>query len=240
VLFQNLVYANASYQDSANPPGPNNFCDYGTIIHGTMRVYIENCLYYGGFNHSISFKGGAGKTLGLVNRVVFSSRAISTGSNTAQLQLGQNIDNYHNGIGDITCGPITVTGCTFVAWNHPADFRMVAVGVQNVASVDVSGSVFGRYYAGTDSDGGFFRMVPGDRGFGGSETPAGLRAWRGDLNVHNNEFHSNHTFNPDNAGGDYSNNTLRFANNAVTAGTIRVNRNGHPTVYGANAGFADP
>lgn len=245
VEFRTIIYADSRINGSG-ASGGGEYTDYGTIIHGTMNVYIEDTVRYGGFNHGISFKGGAGKTKGLVNRNVFASwNQQNAGGNTNQLQLGQNIDNYNTGgtVGDITCGPITVTACTFIGFNHPSGFRLSAISFQNAASLEVSGSVFGRFYGGGDgSDGGNIRMVKGDGSFGGPNTAEGARAWRGDLYVHDNSFNNTRTFTPSAAnsgpgGADYENCRLRFERNTTPGNGILIVPNGHPVTLGANSGF---
>ena len=245
VEFRTLIYADSRINGSG-ASGGGEYTDYGTIIHGTMNVYIEDTVRYGGFNHGISFKGGAGKTKGLLNRNVFASwNQQNSGGNTNQLQLGQNIDNYSGtSLGDITCGPITASNCTFIGFNHGPDFRLSAISFQNAASLEAYGSVFGRFFNGGSADGGILRMVAGDA-FPKLGTPAdrpgsGLKAWRGEVYLHDNDIHTVRTFAPlsaSAAGDDYLNCTLRFANNTVAGGPIPITANGHPVVLGANSGF---
>lgn len=239
VSFKNIYYADSRRDPTGGFSSAGEWTDYGNIVHGTMRVYFEDNIFYGGYNHSISMKGGAGKTFGRFNRCVFAAwNQQNSGGNTNQLQIGQNGDNYTSSVGDITCGPMFVTNCTFIGFNHPSGFRLAAISYQNAVSIEISGCVFGRWYnsgvSTGSTSGGNFRMTYGDtRG-----TPSGVTAWSGDINIHDNEFHNNHRFTAATAISGYGNCRILFSNNNAAAGVMPITANGHQIVLGPNPGFS--
>ena len=241
VEFQTIIYNDTRKNPEGGFSDAGEWTDYGTIVHGTRNVYVEDRICYGGFNHGFSLKGYAGTVQALFNRCVFASRnQQNSGGNTNQLQIGQNIDDYQGSVGDITCGPVKVTNSTFIGFNRPSTFQLSAISYQNAASLEVSGSVFGRFW-GSDRDErrNFIRMTAGDS-FSTTPSPRvshGLKAWRGDLYVHDCDIRTSRTFAPASASADYENCRLRFERNTTPGNGILIVPNGHPVTLGANSGF---
>ena len=64
-----------------------------------------------------------------------------------------------------------------------------------------------------------------------------LKAWRGDLYVHDCDIRTSRTFAPASASADYENCRLRFERNTTPGNGILIVPNGHPVTLGANSGF---
>lgn len=250
-----VQYRTIHYGDSRlNPEGgfssAGEWCDYGTIIHGNTEVYIEDCVYYGGYNHHISFKGHSGTNVAKVNRCVFAGRnQQNSQGNYNCIQFGQNHDSYNSGgsVGDLTIGQAQVTNCTFIGFAAPQRFRQTAVTVQNVVGVELSGCIFHANFdiGGTYNDQGqlvtpscFMRGYAGDTFSGGSNAAKGTQAWTGGINIHDCQIYGSNAFrwsNPPDS--DYANGRFTAANNSTPGNGILLAIGNHPVTLGANSGF---